>query len=686
MPEPGDPPPATPREDEARYRAIVDTAVDAIAVIDENGIIQSFNRAAEKLFGYQTNQVVGRNISMLMPEPDHSAHDGYLANYRRTGERKIIGIGREVTGRRSDGSTFPLELSIAEWGDEGRRHFTGIMRDISERKLAEERRQADEAKYRAIVDTAVDAIAVIGEDGIVQAFNRSAEKIFLYPADQVVGRNVRMLMPEPDHSAHDLYLANYHRTGERKIIGIGREVIGRRSDGSTFPLELSIAEWRDEGRRYFTGIMRDITERRQAQEDLRRLTETLEERVAERTGELGRANRLLTEQMESLKRAQTALQDAQKMEAIGRLTGGIAHDFNNLLFAVSGNLAMVADLTKEDARLTSLIDTAQRAASRGARLTQQLLAFARRQPLSPELVRVNELLEEFRLLVQRAVGETIEIDYDLAADLAPALVDPAQLQAAVLNLVVNARDAMPRDGRLSIETRNVVVDAQTPLVTSDMSPGAYVVLAVCDNGSGMPPETAVRAFEPFFTTKEVGKGTGLGLSQVYGFARQSGGWATIDSEPGEGTTVRIYLPRGGDALATATARGAETSWPGHGETILVVEDDPNVIETTVSMLESLGYRTVVATTGRAALVILERGEKVDLIFSDVVMPGGVNGLELAREAAQKYPELGLLLATGYAGSHDDAERALKANLPLLNKPYERAELAAKVRQVLAARR
>jgi PAS domain S-box-containing protein len=212
--------------DEARYRATVDTAVDAIAVIDERGIVQSFNRSAERLFGYLTEEIVGQNVRMLTPEPHRGAHDDYLANYRRTGQAKIIGIGREVQGQRKDGSLFSLELSIAEWRTNGRRYFTGIMRDITERKLAEVRRQADEAKYRAIVDTAVDAIAVIDESGVIQSFNRSAEKTFGYSAAEVVGQNVRMLMPEPDRGAHDGYIADYRRTGQAKIIGIGREVRG----------------------------------------------------------------------------------------------------------------------------------------------------------------------------------------------------------------------------------------------------------------------------------------------------------------------------------------------------------------------------------------------------------------------------------------------------------------------------
>ncbi len=670
--------------DDAKYRAIIDTAVDAIAVIDEHGIVQSFNGAAEKIFLYPADEVVGRNVSMLMPEPDHSQHDRYIANYRTTGQAKIIGVGREVRGRRRDGSIFPLDLSIAEWRADGRRYFTGIMRDVTERKLAEAQRQTDEAKYRAIIDTAVDAIAVIDEHGVVQSFNRAAEKIFLYAADEVVGRNVSMLMPEPDLSRHDQYLADYRSTGQAKIIGVGREVQGRRRDGSIFPLDLSIAEWRAEGRRYFTGIMRDATERKLGEEALRRLTETLEQRVIERTRALELANQRLTEQMESLRRAQAALQQAQKMEAVGQLTGGIAHDFNNLLTAIAGNLDLISEATKGEQSLQPLIDTAQRAAERGTRLTAQLLAFSRQQALRPEVVDLNVLVQEFRLLVARAVGEAVEIDFRPDPVLWPSLVDPAQLQSAVLNLAVNARDAMPGGGILVIETRNIRI-GEAEAAMAEASPGQHVMLAVSDAGMGMATETVARAFEPFFTTKEIGKGTGLGLSQVYGFARQSGGYATIESVLGHGTTVRVYLPRSEIAIPATIVKSPQAERPGSGETILVVEDDPNVLDTVVNMLGSLGYRTIVAANGREALAILERGGTIDLLFTDIVMPGGINGFDLAREAGRQYPSLKVLLTTGYAAVHRDPEMVPTTEFAILDKPFLRVDLAAKIHEVLAPR-
>ena len=668
---------------EAKYHAVIDTAVDAIVIIDESGRILSFNRAAERIFGYAASETLGQNVKMLMPDPDRGRHDAYLANYRRTGEAHIIGIGREVVGLRKDGSTFPLDLSIAEWRSEGERYFTGMMRDITERKTAEEQRRSDEAKYRAVIDTAVDAIVIIDEFGAVRSFNRSAEAMFGYVAADIVGKNVRMLMPEPFRGEHDHYLANYRKTGQRKIIGIGREVVGRRSDGSTFPLDLSIAEWRDQDARYFTGIMRDVSDRKAAEAELRRLNETLEQRVAERTREVEAANRRLTAQMANLQRAQTALQEAQKMEAVGQLTGGIAHDFNNLLTAIAGSLDLVYDRCEGDARSRRLIDSANRAVERGSQLTSQLLAFARKQTLRPKLARPDELLKEFWLLIDRSAGESVQAELKARPDLWAVSLDPAQFQSAILNLVVNARDAMPGGGRLVVEARNAKMrDAE---MIHDMIAGEYVLVEVSDTGGGMTPEVQKRAFEPFFTTKEVGKGTGLGLSQVYGFVRQSGGFADIVSEVGHGTTVRLFLPRTEDVPAR-DAKPVESASALEQDraplaTVLLVEDDPAVREMSLNILQEAGYRVLVAEVAQQALDILSRGERVDVLFTDVVMPGGMNGIELARTVAKLRPDVRLLLTTGYVGASlemDDIE------FPLLRKPYRRADVAARLQEIIAA--
>lgn len=382
--------------------------------------------------------------------------------------------------------------------------------------------------------------------------------------------------------------------------------------------------------------------------------------------------------------AEERLNQAQKMEAIGQLTGGVAHDFNNLLTIIVGNLDMIVRRPEDSGRVARLAVSGLQAARRGAEVTEKLLAFSRRQVLRPETVNPNRLLKDFEGLLQRAVGETIEIRLDLDASLDPVRLDPGQFENAVLNLAVNARDAMPGGGILTVKTCNAHLAADEIAASSDSKPGAYVLVSVTDNGHGMDAGTLARAFEPFFTTKEVGRGTGLGLSQVYGFVKQAGDLASIDSTVAEGTTVKLYLPR-----SVAALRAAEPSTDGAlplrrataGEVVLVVEDEPAVLEMAVESLDELGYRTLTATRASEAMDRLRRPGRIDLLFSDVVMPGDMNGVQLSVEARRMRPGLRVLLTSGYTGTALD-ESSVPADLPLLNKPYQREDLANKLRIVL----
>jgi signal transduction histidine kinase/ActR/RegA family two-component response regulator len=409
-------------------------------------------------------------------------------------------------------------------------------------------------------------------------------------------------------------------------------------------------------------------ERRRAEEELRRLNATLEQRVEQEIAER--------------RQAEDALRQSQKMEAIGRLTGGVAHDFNNLLMVILNNLDLLARTSE---RRESLIATAQRAALRGAQLTSQLLAFARRQTLRPESRPINELIREFDVLASRVLGEAVEVEFALDPSAGAAHVDPAQFGSALLNLVVNARDAMPSGGRLTIRTANVALDARTAARYPDALPGDYVMAEVTDSGSGMPPEMLERATEPFFTTKEPGQGTGLGLSQVHGFVRQSGGFLVLESAVGAGTTVRIYFPR--VAAAAPSSPPSSTSPSGSG-TVLVVEDDPDVLNVVLAQLEDLGYATLAAINGPEALQILQAPEQpIDVLLTDIVMPGGMSGPELVRAARAVRPDLPAVLTSGYiaggvaapAGGGADPV----AGLPVLSKPYQQAELARAIAQALA---
>ncbi|MBA2674256.1 response regulator [Ramlibacter sp.] len=420
-----------------------------------------------------------------------------------------------------------------------------------------------------------------------------------------------------------------------------------------------------------TVVLRDVTARRKAQEQLREANLTLQDLVSARTQEL--------------EKSQQALMQAQKLEAVGKLTGGVAHDFNNVLQIIGSNLQLLQVRLAEDSDEAALLRAALQAVDRGAKLSSQLLAFARRQPLEPVPLNVSRRVAEMGDLLRRALGEDIELETVLAARLWTAVVDPNQLENVILNLAINARDAMPEGGKLTIETANTMLDDSYVSEFPDVSSGQYVMVAVSDTGSGMPPEVVARAFEPFFTTKPEGKGTGLGLSMAYGFAKQSGGHIRIYSEPGSGTSVKLYLPRSHEKELVLPHR---SSGPieGGSETILVVEDDLAVQAAVVNMLQSLGYRVVRANDAQAALTILQSGLHIDLLFTDVVMPGPLRSPELARRAKSLFPDLGVLFTSGYTQNAIVHGGKLDPGVELLSKPYRQEDLARKVRQILAQRR
>nr|WP_238230276.1 PAS domain-containing sensor histidine kinase [Methylobacterium hispanicum] len=384
-----------------------------------------------------------------------------------------------------------------------------------------------------------------------------------------------------------------------------------------------------------------------------------------------------------------ALRQAQKMEAIGQLTGGVAHDFNNLLTVIVGGLDMMIRKPENTERVVRLAEAAMGAARRGEQLTQQLLAFSRRQMLRPQTLNPNRLLLDFRPLAERAAGGAIEMVFDLDPALDPIRIDPAQFEAAVLNLVVNARDAMEggeRVARIEVRSRNVRLDTAA-VADKGVPPGDYVEISISDIGSGIPADLLARIFEPFFTTKEVGKGTGLGLSQVYGFTRSAGGYVDIQSEVGAGTTFRLRIPRSADAAGEEVGTGSASVLPlrraTEGDTVLLVEDDEGVLGMAVESLEELRYRVVVARNAAEALEHLRGVERIDILFSDVVMPGGMNGSQLAVEAQRLRPGLKVLLTSGYVANLDEGQVIGKGELPVLNKPYRRDELARSLRLVLS---
>ncbi|MBV9861162.1 MAG: response regulator [Alphaproteobacteria bacterium] len=398
------------------------------------------------------------------------------------------------------------------------------------------------------------------------------------------------------------------------------------------------------------------------------------------------ADRALAEarvEAERRKAAEESLRHAQRIEAVGRLTGGVAHDFNNLLTAITGNLDMILRRPEEASRVKRLAEAALRGALRGERLTHQLLMFSRRQVMRPETLNLNRLLIEFEGLMRRAAGERIELEMKLDPGLDPSRVDRAQFEAAVLNLIVNARDALTAGGRIIVETHNVTLDEAYAERNAEVMAGSYVLLTVTDNGSGIEKDVLPRVFEPFFTTKEIGKGSGLGLSQVYGFAKESGGHVQIYTEVGHGTTIKLYLPKSVEpAVEPARSELVPLRTAGPSETVLVVEDDEAVLVMAVESLRDLGYRVLVAHGGREALDIVNSSENIDILFSDIVMPGGINGAQLAMEARRLRPSIKVLLTSGYTGAALRSEHGLPPDLPVLGKPYRRDQLAAQLRVIV----
>jgi PAS domain S-box-containing protein len=639
------------REDSLRLLEPFVAAVGdyALLLLDTEGHVLSWNRGAELISGYQADDVIGRQFSCLYAPED-------VAGGKPARELEVAALdGRheEIGVRvRKNGSRFLANVLItAIPGSDGRpRGFGAIMRDITARLAAEDLVKASAARLRGLIDTVldtvVDGLVTIDRHGIIQSYNKACVSLFGYAVEEVLGRNVNVLMPEPDHSWHDRYVSANLGTGMAKIIGTGREVMGRRKDGSTFPMELAVGELPQGGNQAFVGIIRDLTERREAEKQ------------------------------------RDQLRQAQKMEAVGQLTGGLAHDFNNLLAIIIGNLDLLRELRQDDLVTEELVRDALESALRGADLTRRLLAFARRQPLQPERADINEVIGGIVKLLTRTLGENIAIELALTPTVWPVQIDRAQFEAAIANLATNARDAMPRGGSLLIDTRNGQLDEDYAAAHSDVTAGDYVVIEISDSGRGMPPEILTRIFEPFFTTKGQGKGTGLGLSMVFGFMKQSGGHITVHSEPGKGTTFRLFLPRLDTVVLTQGERSTKPAWRGGSETILVVEDNAGLRRIVVRQLSEAGYHVLQAPDAAAAMGLIEGPEPIHLLLSDIVMPGDMDGRDLARAAVRRRPVINVLLTSGFPDARLPVPALRSPGSRLLIKPYRKDELLRAVREAI----
>jgi PAS domain S-box-containing protein len=628
--------------DEGRYRLLIEAVIDyAIYMLDSEGIVTSWNPGARRFKGYEASEIIGQHFSRFYSEEDR--HAGLPARAleisRRTG--KFESEGWRV---RKDGTRFwayvvidPIRSPSGEVIG-----YAKITRDLTERRKAEQALKRSEEQFRLLVQGVTDyAIYMLDPEGQVSSWNLGAQRIKGYIPHEIIGQHFSQFYTDEDRKAGEPQkaLATAARTGRFE-----KEGWRVRKDGTRFWAHVIVDAIRDDSGSIigYAKITRDITERKQTQE--------------------------------KLEKAREALVQSQKMEAIGHLTGGIAHDFNNLLMAVLGSLELVRKRMPADDRLTKLIDNAIQGAERGATLTKRMLAFARRQELNNETINIPELVRGMTELLQRSLGQSIAIETRFPLGLKPIRADANQVEMALLNLAVNARDAMPEGGQIIVAARDAVVETDEPV---GLKAGRYVCLSVSDTGEGMDQATLSRATEPFFTTKEPGKGTGLGLAMVHGLAQQSGGRFNIKSRVGEGTTAELWLPV--DEAASAIEKSRPPSPAADRQqallVVLAVDDDTLVLTNTVAMLEDLGHTVIGASSGNAALEILRQQNSIDLVITDQIMPH-MSGLQLADAIKAEWPKLPVILASGFAEIPSDARKLAK-----LSKPFTQAELAEKLTSV-----
>ena len=656
---------AAVRDSEARWRGLFEQMQEGFFVgeilREADGRVADFtfieiNPAFERQTGITAESAVGRRVRDVIPGVQQSLIDIY-AEVVSGGEPRTFEVHIPALGDR----WFEARARKTEQD-----RFAVLFVDISSRKMIERALTESESRFRNLAQSMPIHVWTAQPDGVLDWFNDRVYRYSGVPQGSLGGIGWSgILHPDDATNASESWAA-------ARAVGhqYETEFRLRRHDGAyrwhiarAVPIRNTaglIEKW--------VGTNTDIEEQKIAEAALADLAATLEQRVEARTAEL--------------LQTQAALRQSQKMESIGNLTGGVAHDFNNLLQVISGNLQLLVNEVAGNDRAEQRIQNAMAGVARGSKLASQLLAFGRRQPLAPKVVNIGRLVRNLDDILRRTLGEAIEVETMVAGGLWNTFIDPGNVENAILNLAINARDAMGGTGKLTIEAGNAFLDDKYVEAHADVQPGQYVLLAVTDTGTGMSADTLEKVFEPFFTTKPEGKGTGLGLSMVYGFVKQSGGHIKIYSELGHGTTIKLYLPR---SLQTEDVIVEIDAGPitGGSETILVAEDDEAVRETVVAMLTDLGYRVLKARDAQSALTVIESGVAIDLLFTDVVMPGTLKSPELARKARERLPHLGVLFTSGYTENSIVHSGRLDEGVELLSKPYTREALARRIRAILA---
>ena len=618
-------------------RQLFDASEDLIMVMNSRGYIVQISPSCEAILGYQPDEMIGRSGEDFI-HPAHLAQSrAEMRELRRGGHPKLA----DTRCFHKNGRDVWLSW-LGNWSDQAKRFFF-VGRDMTEARRAAETLRDSEQLARNVVETTLDAFTQTDQTGTILIWNSQAEKLFGWRRDEAIGKNALDLFIAPSEREGILARVQlFIESGEPTLPSPRRELLVRRRDGKEFTAELSATAIRQREGVILNSFYRDLTDKIAAEERIRH---------------------------------------AEKMEAIGQLTGGVAHDFNNILTVITGTIEILADAVAKDPGLAAITKMIDEAAGRGAELTQHLLAFARKQPLQPREIDINSLIIDTAKLLRPTLGEQIQIESVFEDESCVALVDPNQLTTAILNLALNARDAMPGGGKLIVETGAAYLD-EVYANANDVPPGHYVLIAVSDTGTGIPSHMLARVFDPFFTSKGPGKGTGLGLSMVYGFIKQSAGHIKIYSEEGHGTTIKMYLPPGKTPAAASEGVTPVTIEGGH-ETILVVEDDRLVRDYVLAQLHSLGYVTLQAANAAEALAIVASGKQFDLLFTDVIMPGKMNGRQLADEVLKTRPDLKVVYTSGYTENAIIHHGRLDSGVLLLAKPYRKSDLARIIRRALS---